>query len=36
MPMTFLPGARRGLDACASALGTFAVLTLDHGWYREY
>lgn len=28
--MTFLPGTRRGLDACASARGTFAVLALDH------
>jgi tagatose 1,6-diphosphate aldolase len=24
------PGARRGLDACSSARGTFAVLALDH------
>lgn len=24
------PGARRGLDACATARGTFAVLALDH------
>jgi hypothetical protein len=29
--MTVLPGARRGLDACASARGTFAVLALGHG-----
>jgi tagatose 1,6-diphosphate aldolase len=28
--MAFLPGTRRGLDACASARGTFAVLALDH------
>ena len=28
--MSFLPGTRRGLDACASARGTFAVLALDH------
>jgi tagatose-1,6-bisphosphate aldolase len=28
--MTFLPGTRRGLDACASPRGTFAVLALDH------
>jgi tagatose 1,6-diphosphate aldolase len=26
----FRPGTRRGLDACASARGTFAVLALDH------
>ncbi len=26
----FRPGARRGLDACASARGTFGVLALDH------
>jgi tagatose 1,6-diphosphate aldolase len=26
----FRPGVRRGLDACASARGTFAVLALDH------
>lgn len=28
--ITFPPGTRRGLDACASARGTFAVLALDH------
>ena len=28
--MSFLPGTRRGLDACASPRGTFAVLALDH------
>ena len=28
--MTFAPGTRRGLDACASDRGTFAVLALDH------
>ncbi len=28
--MAFLPGTRRGLDACASERGTFAVLALDH------
>ena len=28
--MVFQPGTRRGLDACASARGTFAVLALDH------
>ncbi len=28
--MTFLLGTRRGLEACASARGTFAVLALDH------
>lgn len=28
--MAFLPGTRRGLDACASVRGTFAVLALDH------
>ena len=28
--MTFLPGTVRGLRACASARGTFAVLALDH------
>jgi tagatose 1,6-diphosphate aldolase len=28
--MTFLIGTRRGLDACASPRGTFAVLALDH------
>ena len=28
--MTYLPGTRRGLDACASARGTFTVLALDH------
>ena len=28
--MAYLPGTRRGLDACASARGTFAVLALDH------
>ncbi len=28
--MAFLPGTRRGLDACASPRGTFAVLALDH------
>jgi tagatose-1,6-bisphosphate aldolase len=27
---SYAPGARRGLDACASARGTFAVLALDH------
>jgi tagatose 1,6-diphosphate aldolase len=27
---SFAPGARRGLDACASPRGTFAVLALDH------
>ena len=26
----FAPGTRRGLDACSSARGTFAVLALDH------
>jgi tagatose-1,6-bisphosphate aldolase len=26
----FVPGTRRGLDACASARGTFTVLALDH------
>ncbi len=29
-PVTFPPGTRRGLDACASSRGTFAVLALDH------
>jgi tagatose-1,6-bisphosphate aldolase len=29
-PTSFLPGTRRGLDACASPRGTFAVLALDH------
>jgi tagatose-1,6-bisphosphate aldolase len=29
-PSAFAPGTRRGLDACASARGTFAVLALDH------
>lgn len=29
-PTPFLPGTRRGLDACASPRGTFAVLALDH------
>ena len=28
--MSFLPGTRRGLDACSSRNGTFAVLALDH------
>jgi len=28
--MAFLSGTRRGLDACASSRGTFAVLALDH------
>jgi tagatose 1,6-diphosphate aldolase len=28
--MPYLPGTRRGLDACASPRGTFAVLALDH------
>ena len=28
--MSFLPGTRRGLDACSSPRGTFAVLALDH------
>jgi len=28
--VAFHPGTRRGLDACASARGTFAVLALDH------
>ena len=28
--MAHLPGTRRGLDACASPRGTFAVLALDH------
>ena len=28
--MTFMPGTRRGLDACSSPGGTFAVLALDH------
>jgi tagatose 1,6-diphosphate aldolase len=28
--MTFLLGTRRGLEACASPRGTFAVLALDH------
>jgi tagatose 1,6-diphosphate aldolase len=28
--MTFLLGTRRGLEACASTRGTFAVLALDH------
>ena len=28
--MAFQTGTRRGLDACASARGTFAVLALDH------
>jgi tagatose 1,6-diphosphate aldolase len=28
--MPYLLGTRRGLDACASARGTFAVLALDH------
>jgi tagatose-1,6-bisphosphate aldolase len=28
--VAYLPGTRRGLDACASARGTFAVLALDH------
>ncbi len=28
--MTYLLGTRRGLEACASARGTFAVLALDH------
>jgi tagatose 1,6-diphosphate aldolase len=28
--LSFLPGTRRGLDACASPRGTFAVLALDH------
>lgn len=28
--MTFPPGTRRGLDACASSHGAFAVLALDH------
>jgi tagatose-1,6-bisphosphate aldolase len=29
-PMSYLLGTRRGLAACASARGTFAVLALDH------
>jgi tagatose 1,6-diphosphate aldolase len=29
-PRPFAPGTRRGLDMCASARGTFAVLALDH------
>ena len=29
-PPSFAPGTRRGLDACASPRGTFAVLALDH------
>ncbi len=29
-PATYLLGTRRGLDACASPGGTFAVLALDH------
>ena len=29
-PAPFRPGTRRGLDACASARGTFTVLALDH------
>jgi len=28
--MPFLPGTRRGLDACASTRGTVGVLALDH------
>ncbi len=28
--MTYVLGARRGIDACASERGTFAVLALDH------
>jgi tagatose-1,6-bisphosphate aldolase len=28
--MPYLLGTRRGLEACASARGTFAVLALDH------
>jgi tagatose 1,6-diphosphate aldolase len=28
--MRFMPGTRRGLDACASARGTFGILALDH------
>jgi tagatose 1,6-diphosphate aldolase len=28
--VTYVLGARRGMDACASARGTFAVLALDH------
>lgn len=28
--MTYVLGARRGLDACASDRGTFAILALDH------
>jgi tagatose 1,6-diphosphate aldolase len=28
--VSFAPGTRRGLDACSSARGTFAVLALDH------
>jgi tagatose-1,6-bisphosphate aldolase len=28
--MPYRPGTRRGLEACASARGTFAVLALDH------
>ena len=28
--MSFQPGTRRGLDACSSRNGTFAVLALDH------
>ena len=29
-PATYLLGTRRGLEACASPRGTFAVLALDH------
>src|SRR4051794_1032736 len=29
-PKILRPGARRGLDACASPRGTFGVLALDH------
>ena len=29
-PRPYALGTRRGLDACASARGTFAVLALDH------
>ena len=29
-PTALRPGTRRGLDACATARGTFAVLALDH------
>lgn len=29
-PAAYRPGVRRGLDACASDRGTFAVLALDH------